>query len=1191
MSLGQSAVLLLLLLGARPADPRDDDAFQRIRSTYAKWGITFETSADAGVGKHSLPIPSQFNVGGKLVSNDEAELNAGFAFGGRSTRLNLGGKIKVTGQQTTWDGRISATVGGSEFEGEFSSRKMKVGVEMRKGLTLIGCQIGDDSEGPVSFGLTAMGLKVKVDPAKWFQRAREVGPELGKAIDLKLDLSGKFSMLASGARVGGVLIRFDPDDVAKALCGSRNEEKAVEVEPGNVRLMGAQQARALKAASLSRLLASSAATLDDLTRVTGYALEGDDLLVLGLAEPDCPKISMDCLTVALRAVWKEGSFPFVSLDPDPADTSGPQRVRIGGLPDDAKNSEFVEIMLEADYAMKRIDLGEEDPGIPGFERHYDLVAKDPSPETGMNRSWLAPRKPEVGTIWASAHGNRSVVTFESRVEVLTEREKSTLEGMKGTGEVDRLSEAAARNFTRFYPSLAGRRPVFQKLSAVFDLALLSAILRSKNVAHRLLDRAAARSIATVKIKESYAGIGPRAVAGTLMSMSGGAVTDVEFLGGEFVAGGEFTVDGASWEIARPADHRVSGADATRMSVHVLVEEGLDDLHSQRYDAAHQRFTSALALGPDVGIVKGYRALARMMIDDLKGCSEDLEAALPLIGELRALRGFVRLRHGDREGALRDADESCRLFPHDADSIEWAALTSVLALDWEGAEKKVKQLWAIAPHAPEAYNLTAFLTMLRGLGPDRAAARARAMLQLPAMLLDSMSTGIGSIQNRDYEAGIRELRRCLKLADRPEWRERAKAAWVSERSRMALSVALAGHAQSMAKLDPDRAETLRAESEDLGRELAREHPDWPIASLLAGVREPKQAADTFDRALKAGVAGDPLLEDFAGISGTSRALAFVGLALWFRIKDKESAEARSILDKLIPLLGAGVEVDLFQALREASDDPQPRRALALLRRAHKKLPDRLAADTVTSWCVGYFYQTLVAVEQRQGDPKNSIEAGLKYLRLTDAEQPSLECLNQTLTLRLSILMMMAGDYGKRLREDPRVKQLKRDVSNGTIDVDAIRRTLSQAKSQVVEQARDEGTPFSAAWAHVFMESPERSLREDAAVYAKGLSDDAQRAKAQALLDAWDRELDRRRSDRAARQKSNEEDFSRLIEGAKTQVELLTLNRFFELTEAALARVENQSPDEAADVRKAMEALARKYAPLRSRLSGVSGAAPK
>jgi len=84
-------------------------------------------------------------------------------------------------------------------------------------------------------------------------------------------------------------------------------------------------------------------------------------------------------------------------------------------------SDFVRILLDADYLMKRINLGKERTEIEGFKSWFDLLGqREDSVGERSNRMWLAPLSAAVGDVLETRMGEGEVVYFESEVQVLTE---------------------------------------------------------------------------------------------------------------------------------------------------------------------------------------------------------------------------------------------------------------------------------------------------------------------------------------------------------------------------------------------------------------------------------------------------------------------------------------------------------------------------------------------------------------------------------------------------------------------------------------------------------------------------------------------------------------------------------------------------------------------------------------------------
>ena len=279
----------------------------------------------------------------------------------------------------------------------------------------------------------------------------------------------------------------------------------------------------LVAVSLRNLMAAplkggampdDAATVGRLKRVLGYMLDTatDDVVLIGVPgdKDDQPSLILDDLTNALQTAWVQDLKPGCSLDPDPNDPGGKQKVRVFGVP---KNSNFAKIMLDADYEMKKINMGlikfDSDP-IPGFASNFDLQMKrlkeNPAEkrEHMNSRFWLTPMRPEPGDMMVEP--GRRFMMFQTRVSLMTEAMTVSGDALIGTGKVDPVDDVASRVFTAHYESIEQRRVVFRRLHALFDLVMLAQIFRENGVRSKLLERIAARATRPVDVPDAYDGV-------------------------------------------------------------------------------------------------------------------------------------------------------------------------------------------------------------------------------------------------------------------------------------------------------------------------------------------------------------------------------------------------------------------------------------------------------------------------------------------------------------------------------------------------------------------------------------------------------------------------------------------------------------------------------------------------------------
>ncbi|MBN2413511.1 DUF1598 domain-containing protein [candidate division KSB1 bacterium] len=264
-----------------------------------------------------------------------------------------------------------------------------------------------------------------------------------------------------------------------------------------------------------------------LTAIDGYMLDNknNELILFGRVDPCLPSLYTEDFVVALRNAWMKYadlkgdtyyySNPGCSIDPDASvinelntktqtlmnDTPveeidqaieqwhsicrQPQTVRIMGIP---FNTRFGDVMVSADYLLKRLADGSVDPGIDGFTSLLELTKKDMEKAitggksvsfsvTSMNRFWFFPGENKY------THNDNMVNIEQSPVTVLTEAQYLHSSGNRivGTGQTDPYAEKFSNSFTTHFYDIAEKEPVFYKLEALFRFVALAKIMKYNNV--------------------------------------------------------------------------------------------------------------------------------------------------------------------------------------------------------------------------------------------------------------------------------------------------------------------------------------------------------------------------------------------------------------------------------------------------------------------------------------------------------------------------------------------------------------------------------------------------------------------------------------------------------------------------------------------------------------------------------------
>ncbi len=220
---------------------------------------------------------------------------------------------------------------------------------------------------PLEFGRSVRGVRIDVDE-------RLLSEVLSKAAPAEIDrlleeLGGRLS---------------DPEGRAKALQEFESSLKSLFRGTRPLKKLDDPIAISLKAliekaekyADRWDQLPSDLRKPGGISRLYGFVIDENrgDVVVLGAHEPGAHELELDDLVVGIRASWKEGATPFVSLDPDPADIMGDPQVRIGGVP---KDSGFASVMLEADYAMKLLLAGDPPKALEEIEKAIGERPWDP----------------------------------------------------------------------------------------------------------------------------------------------------------------------------------------------------------------------------------------------------------------------------------------------------------------------------------------------------------------------------------------------------------------------------------------------------------------------------------------------------------------------------------------------------------------------------------------------------------------------------------------------------------------------------------------------------------------------------------------------------------------------------------------------------------------------------------------------
>ena len=152
------------------------------------------------------------------------------------------------------------------------------------------------------------------------------------------------------------------------------------------------------------------------------------------------------------------------------ETLGLQDVRIEGV---SPKTHFAQVMLEADYRMKLIGIGLENPPV----RIPSYVSKASPRSVSRNALQRWYFTPNYDCVLVS-QDEMGMELQGDGVQLISENQFVQANGMRGaTGAVDRASESFVRAFTMKYAELAAKEPVYAQLRNLIDMSIAAAFIQ------------------------------------------------------------------------------------------------------------------------------------------------------------------------------------------------------------------------------------------------------------------------------------------------------------------------------------------------------------------------------------------------------------------------------------------------------------------------------------------------------------------------------------------------------------------------------------------------------------------------------------------------------------------------------------------------------------------------------------------
>jgi hypothetical protein len=154
------------------------------------------------------------------------------------------------------------------------------------------------------------------------------------------------------------------------------------------------------------------------------------------------------------------------------DALGFADVRVFGVP---ANSHFAQVLLEADYRMKLIGIGLEEPPV---RMTTFLSALTAPPRNALQRWWFTPNYDCVKV----SDDRLAMELLGQGVQLQTEDKVIGPDGslMDHVGPPNKASELFTQAFTKKYVEISDRLPVYAQMRNLFDLAVAAAYIRQQD---------------------------------------------------------------------------------------------------------------------------------------------------------------------------------------------------------------------------------------------------------------------------------------------------------------------------------------------------------------------------------------------------------------------------------------------------------------------------------------------------------------------------------------------------------------------------------------------------------------------------------------------------------------------------------------------------------------------------------------
>jgi hypothetical protein len=157
---------------------------------------------------------------------------------------------------------------------------------------------------------------------------------------------------------------------------------------------------------------------------------------------------------------------------------GLQEVTIRGV---SPQSHFAQVLVEADYRMKLIGIGLEQPPVP-ITSYIQKASPSDVARNALQRWYFVP---DYQAVHVSEDG-LAMQLVGNGVKLIGENELVTQDGRRvQTKHVNRASQSFVRSFTQRYGELSKKVPVYGQLRNVINLAIVAAYLQQHDLYGRV----------------------------------------------------------------------------------------------------------------------------------------------------------------------------------------------------------------------------------------------------------------------------------------------------------------------------------------------------------------------------------------------------------------------------------------------------------------------------------------------------------------------------------------------------------------------------------------------------------------------------------------------------------------------------------------------------------------------------------